>query len=242
MTGAYFPDLGQIRPSEVPARKPKEPAAKAPTELELANKRADEAEDRERASNEALRNSVWRPAPLAPKVATAVAPAKPGKMPDPATQPAEFETWQASCRDWDRYENRQHVEDVRSTESSAAKSQRIIDEFMSTRPKYAPIRSHVFNCYHEAAVELGLSEIPDDTRELDALADKKITSLVNAAASAADLPGGDPNTEEAHRTGGLSAGSTGSTAGGASPEEEDGVVIRSLFDVQRERQAGSGLF
>jgi hypothetical protein len=242
MTGAYFPDLGTISDLAIPAPKRKEPEPEKPTELELANKRAEEAEQRERDANVALRESISRTAPPAPVARTETAPPSPGKMPDPATQPAEFEAWQTTCRDWDRWDNRQHVETVRSTESSSARSQRIIDEFIAARPKFAPIRSQVFNCYHEAALELGLSEIPDDTRVLDDLADKKITTLVNAAAAAADLPDGDLDTEEANRTGGLSGGSTGSTACGAPPKEEDGVEIKSLFDVQRSRQSGSSLF
>jgi hypothetical protein len=242
MTGAYFPDLGTISDPAIPAPKRKEPEPKKPTELELANKRADEAEARERSANDALRDSVSRTAPPAPAARTETAPAKPGKMPDPATQPGEFEVWQTTCREWDRWDSRQHVESVRSTESSAARSTKIIDQFITARPKYAPIRSQVFNCYHEAAIELGISEIPDDTRALDALAEKKITAFVNAAVAAADLPTGDPNQEEAQRTGGLSAGSTGPTAGGDPPKEEDGVVIKSLFDVQRAKQATSNLF
>lgn len=165
-------------------------------------------------------------------------------MPDPATQPAEFEAWQQRTRDWDKWDNRRHVEEVRSTEAAGGRSTRVIDQFMASHPKYAPLRSHVFTAYHEAAIELGMAEIPDDTTSLDALAETKMLALVNTAAKASDLPTGDPNEDEdpAQRTGGLSGGSTSGVGGGAPPEEEDGIKIKTLTEVMRERQAKSGLF
>lgn len=245
MTG-IFPGIGEIggpidpKPPVVPKKEPPKP-----TELELANKRIAEMESSLADADQALRQSVGNAAkPAAPKAQAAPPPAEPGKMPDPATEPGDFEAWQTRTREWDRWENRQHVEKVRSSESSSNRSQKVIDRFITTNPKYAPLRAQVFSCYDEAFVDLGLSEIPDDTKALDALAAKKIKALTEAAAKALDLPTGDPNTDEdpAQRTAGLSGGSTGGGAGETPPQEDDGIKIRSLHDVMRERQSKSGLF
>jgi hypothetical protein len=244
MTTQHFPGIGEIGDIGLGGGKPPVKATPKKSDLELANERAETAERREREANEALQQSVaQRTAPPAPR-AVEPTPPLPGKMPDPATQPGEFEEWQTRTREYDRWDNRQHVESVRSTESAAARSDKVIEACIAANPNYAPLRSHVFQCYHTAAKELNLTEIPEDTRALDALAGKKMRAMVNAAAAAADLPSGDPNTEgdPAQRTGGLSAGSTGGIGGGSPPSEEDGVEIKSLFDVQRDLQRKSGLF
>ncbi len=243
MAAPNFPALGPIgEPGGDPAQPPK---VDEPTELEKANARAERAEAGERDANTALRESVAQRTPPPAPVPAEIAPPEPGKMPDPSTQPAEFESWTAQKDAYNLHLAKQHTNSVRSSDSANTKSDRIIDDYLRLHPKYADLRNHVWQCYSAAAAELKLETLPDDTTTLDALVDKKMKHLVTEAAKATDtLPTGDPNIDEdpAQRTGGLSAGSEGGPAGGSPPKEDGEIVPVSLYDTMRNRQAKSGLF
>ncbi len=96
-------------------------------------------------------------------------------------------------------------------------------------------------------MEKRLTALPDDTTALDKAVDAKMTAMVKAAAAAVDdLPSGDPNQKNDEtppgRTEGLSGGSKGASSSSPAPKEEDGVEIKTLFDVLRANQAKSGFF
>jgi hypothetical protein len=168
-------------------------------------------------------------------------------MPDPATDPEGFKTWTAATRERDRFENRQDTERVRSTSENRVRSKMIVDEFLTANPQYKNLRNQVFDYYREAAAELDLAEIPDDASALDTMVGDRMTALVKEAVAAAGEPAKKTDAEtialeEAQRTGGLSGGSRTGVAGGETPKEDDGVIIRSMTDVLLDRQKGSGLF
>jgi hypothetical protein len=167
-------------------------------------------------------------------------------MPDPAKDPAAFRVWSDATRTYDNWKNEQHVATVKAKADSQARSKEIIDAFLTANPKYRSLREHVFNFYHQSALELGLNELPADTTMLDNAVLKKTKELVEAAAAAVDdLPTGDEDQDGVPGEGraiGLSGGSQGVNTGSPPPSEEDGVVIKSLFDVMRDRQAKSDLF
>jgi hypothetical protein len=243
MSSAEYPGIGEIggtigTPPKAPVK-----TAPEPTEADKLRARAERAEQAEREANEALRNSVATPPPIS---TAPTGPAEPGDMPDPAKDPAAFRVWSDATRAYDNWKHEQHVASVKATADSQVRSKEIIDTFLTAHPQYRKLRDHVFNFYHQAALELGLKELPTNTNALDNAVLKKTKELVEAAAAAVDdLPTGDEGQEGISGEGraiGLSGGSQGVNAGSPPPSEEEGVVIKSLFDVMRDRQAKSDLF
>jgi hypothetical protein len=244
MSSAQYPGIGEIggtigTPPKAPAKTRPEPS-----EEDKLRARAERAEQSEREANEALRSSVATPPPQ--NAAPPTGPPDPGDMPDPAKDPAAFRAWTDATRAYDRWNGEQHVASVKATADSQARSKEIIDAFLTAHPQYRKLRDHVFNFYHQAALELGIQELPANTASLDSAVLKKTKELVEAAAAAVDdLPTGDEDQDGVPGEGraiGLSGGSQGVNAGSPPPSEEDGIAIKSLFDVMRDRQAKSGLF
>jgi len=143
------------------------------------------------------------------------------------------------------------VDGVKAGADNEARSDDIIRDYLTANPKYQGLRPHVFRAFKEVCAEMRLTALPEDTTQLDAAVSKKMQALVKSAAAAVDdLPTGDPNKDPntpkdetpPARTEGLSGGSKGAAASSQIPKEEDGVVIKSMFDVIRENQAKSGLF
>lgn len=248
MTAGIHPGLGEIG-RIAPESSPKEPVKETsaePSDLDKALARAEEAEAREREANTALQEATRRtPSPTPLKTPVEQAPPKPGKMPDPNNDPEGFEKWTQTTREYDNYMNRQHTIQVRDAAVALNRSDEIVNAYVAAHPNYTPLRSHVYQCFRDAATELRLAELPDDTTTLDAVVDGKMKTLIKAAAEATGKSTDterETDEEAAQRTGGLSAGSEGPTAGGATPKEEDGIPIKPLRDVLRDRQAKSGLF
>jgi hypothetical protein len=248
MTGSLHPemaDIGRLGGGEG------EPASRSegPTELELANQRAAAAEAEARDANQALRESLGRPRTV-PRAALNTAPPEPGEMPDPATDPAGFKTWVETARVHERWLGEQSAR----TRESNARSDRIIDDYLTDFPKLRSLRAQVFQCFRQAAIDLSLEALPEDgtgeMSQLRSLADQKVKDLLAAATAATTEPkpkkevgeGEGEGEGEANRTDGLAGGSTSASAGGAPPKEEDGVIIKPLDQVFKDRQAGSGLF
>jgi len=235
MAAPHYPDIGRI------GSPTNEPEGETADQLRL---RAERAEGRAEAAEKfAARGVAVKPPPAMKDPG----PAEPGEMPDAATEPDEFRTWLRVKDVRDKWENRQYAESVKTRADNENRSDRIIDDYVGAHPKYASLREHVFRAFKEVCVEQQLTSLPDDTSTLNKAVDKKMTALVKAAAAAVDdLPTGDPNQPNNEtppgRTEGLSAGSKGAASVTARPSEQDGVKIKSLFEVIRDNQAKSGLF
>ena len=238
MTAPNYPDIGTIggAPAKAPAAAPGESLEDLRRDRDVAKAKAEQAE-------RLLQQTI---APKPPAPVQNLGPAIPGEMPDSSTDPDAFKEWMAATRTRDRWEAQNYTDRVRDAAVSAGRSDRIIDEYLDANPKYRNLRDHVFEAFKRVCVDLKLSALPDDASALNAAVDKKMAKLVaEAAAAVDDLPTGDPQTSEETppgRTAGLSAGSKGASAGGTTPKEDDGVQIKSLYDVIRDRQAASGLF
>jgi hypothetical protein len=245
MTAAQHPGIGELTQLGRLGAEEGEPAKRdaAPTELELANQRAEKAEQGERDANTALRETVSR-RPV-PRAALNPAPTEPGEMPDAATDPEGFKTWATKARDYERWVG----EEKARTREATARSTKILDDYLFDFPKLRSLRDPIFQCFRSAAIELNLETLPEDNTaemsQLRTLADKKVKEIVAAAVAASDPPPKPKEEvvdEEAHRTDGLTTGSSSTTAGGPPPKEEDGVIIKPLDQVQRDRQAKSTFF
>ena len=237
MAAPHYPDIGTIAGVAAPKRAEAQPVENI-EDLRIAQKVAEAKAEQAEAL---LRDTI---SPKPPQL-TDLGPPIPGEMPDP-TDTEPYRAWVQATRERDRWEARNYTERVRDAAVSAGRSDRIIDEYMAAHPKYQHLRQQVFEAFKAVCVEKNLTQLPDDFTVLNAAVDKKMAALVKAAAAAIDdLPTGDPNpTDETppSRTAGLSAGSKGSSASGSTPEEEDGIKIKSMFDVIRDRQSASGLF
>jgi hypothetical protein len=242
MVAPDYPNLGEIG-----AGVGREPERLVLSEVEQLRERAEKAEQGERDANRVLREQVANPPTPPVQARQPQAPPKPGEMPDPATDPEGFKTWDAATRRRDRWESDQNTERVRSDSENRVRSKMIVDEFITANPRYKNLRNHVFEYYREVAAELGLTEIPDDASGLNTVVGERMENLVKVAAAAVKPEpvkgeGEAAALEEAQRTGGLSGASRTGPAGGNPPKEDDGVIIRSMTDVLLDRQKGSGLF
>jgi hypothetical protein len=235
MAAPHYPDIGRI---DTPAEKP---AGESVDELRL---RAERAEGRAEAAEKLAAKGA---APKPPPAMKDQGPPAPGDMPDAATEPDEFKTWLTAKDVRNKWESQQYVESVKERADNENRSDRIVEDYVGAHPKYAGLREHVFRAFKEVCVEQQLTTLPNDTTALDKAVDKKMTALVKAAAAAVDdLPSGDPNQPKDEtppgRTEGLSGGSKGAAPVTDRPDEEDGIEIKSLFDVIRDNQAKSGFF
>jgi len=236
MAAPHFPDIGTIGETP-PGQAPGESLADVQSERDKAIGRADAAE----------RALEQRAAPPPPPAMADLGPPEAGEMPDAATEPEGFQKWLGVREARTAWESKRYVDGVKSTADNENRSDRIIDDYMAAHPKYRNLREHVFRAFKQVCVEQRLTTLPDDTTALDKAVDTKMTAMVKEAAAAVDdLPTGDPKTSKDEtppgRTEGLSAGSKGASTPSPTPKEEDGVEIKSMFDVIRDNQAKSGLF
>lgn len=250
MAAPHFPEIGQIPPVA--------PKRKEPTEADELRARAERAEASERDANVALRETVAARTPPPPIDPASVRPPDPGEMPDNVAEPEKFQKWTLATRDRDNWDSRNYTDRTRDTAVSAARSEKIIDDYMVAHPKYQGLREQVYIAFRDACVELKIKVLPDDPSRLNTIVDGKMKELLKITAAATDdLPSGDPKGDKEReagretppehgappsRTEGLSAGSRGNAAGGTPPKEEDEVPIKPLVDVLLERQAKSGFF
>jgi hypothetical protein len=240
MAAPDYPGIGEIAG---PIGNPPEKPVSQPDETKALRERAERAEAEAAEATKALRESVAARKP-APMVVEPTPPTDPGKMPDPSIDPSGFETWTTARRERDDWNRDQKVKKDQLEKDGQAASTRILDQYITTNPQYAAIRSQVFEYFREAVAELGLAELPDDPSALNRVVDAKVVALKQAVAPAKEESKEEiPKDGDAPlRTGDLSGGSHGTPAGGTPPKEDDGVEIKSLVDVMLDRQAKSDLF
>ncbi len=248
MSTPNYPGIGEIGGDLGTLPKAPVKVVKPPSETDALLARAERAEEEAREDRQALRDLRTAPPPPPQRLAPE-GPPEPGDMPDPVKDAGAFRVWTDATRAYDGWKNEQHTNAVKAGADREARSRLVIDAFLTTHPKYRNLRDQVLQFYHQAALELGITAIPENTNTLDGLVLKKVTELVkSAAATVDDLPTGKEGEEVDEgalgegRTGGLSGGSQETIKSSPPPSEEDGIPIKSLFDVMRDRQAKSGLF
>lgn len=245
--------LGQIgrREPATPA-KPKGPTAAE--QLATAERARDDAIQRATAAEGLVKDALGRPAPqaAAPQPVQVNIPPDPGEMPDPNTNSQEFQQWIYARDARQAAIHNANAVQLRDDAVRGARSDAVIDAFMSRHPGHGPEHRELVVAAMNASMKgLGLAAIPVDTTALEAGAVTLLGWKGTAAPAAGDPAqatgdGGEippASGAEPSRTAGVSSGSANrATDPHTVPGEEDGVEIVPFNEQFQRVQAETPFF